>query len=148
MSGFHEGLLSGSQKSQETRTKHMKQVVWTIRPSFSSVKMIIVPTEGILLYFCLFIGCYRSIDDTSLIGCNGCGLHQLLSGSSEEVQRWKGLNSHFVVGCIIRVFGGTSIWADQKAFSAAVSNIMLDVAVTAIITVGARLTGVSVAPKL
>lgn len=35
-----------------------------------------------------------------------------------------------------------------KAFSAAVSNIMLDVAVRAIITVGARLTGVSVAPKL
>lgn len=58
----------------------MKQVVWTIRPSFSSVKMIIVPTEGILLYFCLFIGCYRFIDDTNLIGCNGhgCGLHQLL----------------------------------------------------------------------
>lgn len=45
----------------------MKQVVWTIRPSFSSVKMIIVPTAGILLYFCLFIGCYRFIDDTNLI---------------------------------------------------------------------------------
>lgn len=42
--------------------------------------------------------------------CNGhgCGLHQLLSGSSEEVQRWRSLNSHFVVGCIIDVFGGTS----------------------------------------
>lgn len=35
----------------------MKQVVWTIRPSFSSVKMIIVPTAG----------CYRFIDDTNLI---------------------------------------------------------------------------------
>lgn len=66
MSGFHEGLLSGSQKSQETKTKHMKQVMWTIRPSFSSVRMITVPTEGVLLYFCLFIGCYRFIDDTNL----------------------------------------------------------------------------------
>lgn len=47
---------------EETRTKHMKQVVWTIRPSFSSVKMIIVPTEGIFLYFCLFIGCYRFVE--------------------------------------------------------------------------------------
>lgn len=86
----------------------MKQVVWTIRPSFSSVKMIIVPTAGILLYFCLFIGCYRFIDDTNLIVTATAAVYTNCCLDLLKRFRDGSLNSHFVVGCIIHVFGGTS----------------------------------------
>lgn len=144
MSGFHEGLLSGSQKSQETRTKHMKQVVWTIRPSFSSVKMIIVPTAGILLYFCLFIGCYRFIDDTNLIITAMAAVYT--NCCLDLLKRFRDGEAWTVILWLAVLF--MCLEGHPKAFSAAVSNIMLDVAVRAIITIGARLTGVSVAPKL